>query len=262
MRIVILNCLALHENNMQKTIKIIGWSLAIIIVLFLLGYLYSAFFKPMRGATNVIGMLVIGLLLGGIIAFLISKLLGGNKSGQRVVESSHTVVESMRRVFKVVCAEGQFHEIYNYEDTKKLLKFIPSTKKALVVVQAKVMIGFDFEKCLWKADEEAQKITILSFPQPEILSLEPEYKYYYFEEDLFNLIGREDLHRIQEMGKKQVQEAALNSGLIQIAADQMRTMLSEILQANHWQLDNPNAIKALPVFVPKKEGETTPHTHA
>lgn len=76
----------------------------------------------------------------------------------------------MRKVFKIVCAEGQFHEIYNYEETKKLFKIIPSTK-ALVIVQAKVMIGYDFEKCVGK-DEQNQKIRIVSFPDPEILSVE------------------------------------------------------------------------------------------
>lgn len=240
---------------MSKTIKKIGWFLAIIIILLGSVYLYSIFFRPLHTSTNATGILLVGLFLGGAVAFLAAKLLGEKKSKENITESSHTIVESMRRVFKIVCAEGQFHEIYNYENTKKLLKFIPSTKKALVIIQAKTLIGFDFEKCIWKADEETRKVAILSFPSPEILSLETEYKYYYFEEDLFNLISREDLHHIQEVGKKQVRKAALNSGLVQIAADQMRTMLLEILQANYWQLSNPDAIKALPVLITQEEEE-------
>ena len=108
------------------------------------------------------------------------------------------------------------------------------------------MIGYDFEKCVWEKDEQNRKIKIISFPEPEILSLEPEFKYYYFEEDLFNLISREDLHRIQEAGKKQVMEAALNSGLTKIAADQMRTMLTEVITANRWGIEDVDKIKAIP----------------
>jgi len=233
-------------KKMNKTLKYIWWFAGVVIILFLIGYIYSTFFKPTNyGGTDISGMLVIGLFLGAVIAFLAIKLLDKDHQRTKTVESSHTIVESIRRVFKIVCAEGQFHEIYDFEETKKLLKFIPSTKKALVIVQARVIIGFDFEKCVWKSDPETRKITILNFPQPEILSIEPNYKYYYFEEDLFNFIGREDLHKIQEQGKKQVQQAALNSGLIQIAVDQMRTLLSEILNANQWKLENPEAIKAL-----------------
>lgn len=231
---------------MTSTIKKLGWIIGIILVLFLTGYLYSVFFKPVYGGTNTMGILLVGLVLGAIIAFLAFRLYVVGKRERKITESSHTVVESMRKVFKIVCAEGQFHEIYNYEETKKLLKIIPSTKKALVIVQAKVMIGYDFEKCVWEKDEQNRKIKIISFPKPEILSLEPEFKYYYFEEDLFNLISREDLHRIQEAGKKQVMEAALNSGLTKIAADQMRTMLTEVITANRWGIEDVDKIKAIP----------------
>ena len=173
---------------MYKKIKQFSWIVLILIILIIIGYLYSAFFKPNYGGTNIMGVLLLGLALGGVIAFLAFQLYSTNRREQKIIESSHTVVESMRKVFKIVCAEGQFHEIYNYEETKKILKIIPSTKKALVIVQAKVMIGYDFEKCVWEKDEQNRKIKIISFPEPEILSVEPEYKYYHFEEDIFNLI--------------------------------------------------------------------------
>lgn len=231
---------------MYKKIKQFSWIVLILIILIIIGYLYSAFFKPNYGGTNIMGVLLLGLALGGVIAFLAFQLYSTNRREQKIIESSHTVVESMRKVFKIVCAEGQFHEIYNYEETKKILKIIPSTKKALVIVQAKVMIGYDFEKCVWEKDEQNRKIKIISFPEPEILSVEPEYKYYHFEEDIFNLISREDLHKIQEAGKKQVIEAALSSDLKKIAALQMRTILTEVITANRWGLENSEKIQIIP----------------
>jgi hypothetical protein len=118
------------------------------------------------------------------------------------------------------------------------LGFIPSTKKALVIIQAKVMIGFDFQKCVWETDEATQKINLISFPEPEILSIEPDYKYYNFDEGLFNLLSREDLTRIQADGKKQVEAAAIKSDLPKMAAEQMRMMLTEVVQSKNWQIDN------------------------
>ena len=226
----------------MKSFKTFGYIAIALLGLFLAAYLYSVFFKPVAyGSTNTMGMMVLGIILGGLIVFLIVKLLS-RKQVEISAESSHTVVESMRKVFKIVCAEGQFQEIYNYQQTKKLLKFIPSTKKALVIVKAKVLIGYDFEKCKWEIDEVNKKLRILSFPEPEILSVEHDFKYYYFEEDLFNFINRDDLEKIQIQGKKQVEEAALQSGLRKIAAEQMRTVLTEMVSANHWAIANPEML--------------------
>lgn len=192
-----------------------------------------------------IGLLVAGLLLGALVMFLVWKLRSNN-SGKVVHESSHTVVEGIRKVFKIVLVEGVFNELYNYEETKKLFGFLPSTKRALVIIQAKVLVGYDFSKCVWEADEKTRKIRLVSFPEPEILSVEPDYKYYNFDEGMFNLLNREDLTRIQANGKKQVEQAALKSDLPRMAAEQMRTMLTEVVQSKQWQLEDAHKIDAGP----------------
>ena len=190
-----------------------------------------------------IGLLLLGLLLGALIVFLIWKLKGTGK--QTIVkESSHTVLESMRKVFKVVLAEGFFNELYNFEETKKVFRLISSTKRALVIIQAKVLVGFDFEKCVWEVDEAHQKIKLVSFPDPEIVSIETDYKYYNFDEGIFNMLSRDDLTRIQANGKKQVEAAAIKSDLPRMAVDQMRTMLTEVIHSKHWQLENLHKITA------------------
>ncbi|TKK71706.1 DUF4230 domain-containing protein [Ilyomonas limi] len=198
---------------------------------------------PSQSAVSgITGLLVLGLILGAVIMFFImfyiNKFTRRNRKAEVGKESSHTVVESMRRVFKIVFAEGHFNEIYTFEDTKKLFGFIPSTRRALVIIEAKVLVGYDFQKCAWEIDEQNQKVKLLSFPEPEILSIEPDYKYYNFDENIFNLLNREDLGRIQTNGKKQVEVAAMKSHLPRIAADQMRTLLLEVVQSKNWQLEN------------------------
>ncbi len=86
---------------------------------------------------------------------------------------------------------------------------------------------------------------MISFPEPEILSIEPNYLYYNFDEGIFNLLGREDLTRIQINGKKQVELAAINSHLPKIAADQMRTILTEVVQSKNWQLEDSYKVTEL-----------------
>lgn len=229
--------------------KKVTWISGLILLLLLI-MLINSFFSKQTTATNTMNFLIIGLLLGAVIMFLISKLPDKRKKVV-VKENSHTVVESIRKVFKIVFAEGHFNELYNFEETKKLFGFIPSTKRALVVIKAKVLVGYDFEKCVWEIDELNQKIKMISFPEPEILSIEPDYLYYNFDEGIFNLLGRADLTRIQINGKKQVEIAAINSHLPKIAADQMRTILTEVVQSRNWELENSYKItevnnKALP----------------
>ncbi|MFA7104713.1 MAG: DUF4230 domain-containing protein [Dysgonamonadaceae bacterium] len=225
---------------MTKKIRTVALLIVVAIALLLLaGYIYNTFFRTNYVAgNNTIGPLIIGLFIGGIIAFLIFKLINANKIESGIRTESHTVVESIKRVFKIVVAEGQLNDIYNYESTKKLLKFIPSTKKALVIIKAKVLIGYDVEKCKWSIDENNNTITILRFPKPEIISIDPEFNYYYFEDDLFNFIGRKDLQRIQELGKEQVRNVALRSGLMNVASDQMKLLLQEVVNINHWKINN------------------------
>jgi uncharacterized membrane protein len=236
----------------------IYWIVGVILLVLALGLIYSSFSKQ-NSASNAMGLLIIGLLLGFIIMFLIFRL---TNKGKQVTgkESSHTVVESIRKVFKIVFAEGQFNELYNFEETKKIFGVIPSTKRALVVIKAKVLVGFDFEKCVWEVDERNRKIKMISFPEPEILSIEPDYLYYNFDEGIFNLLGRKDLTSIQVNGKKQVEKAAINSHLPKIAADQMRTILTEVVQSRNWQLEDSYKItdvsnKTLPPSAPSESSQ-------
>ncbi|MBP0612551.1 DUF4230 domain-containing protein [Chryseobacterium sp. cx-311] len=224
----------------SKKFKIILWSLGILAAIFLLIFLYQLTQSESINSIMTLLMLLLGLILGGVIAFLASKKLTAQPPV--VTENSHTIAESMRKVFKIVSAEGQFQEIYNYEETTKLLNFIPSKKKALVIVQAKILVGYDFEKLKWEVDEGTRKVRLVDFPAPEILSTETDYKYYNMEEQFFNLFSKEDLAKIQQNSKHQVIEAAKKSHLPQVAAEQMRTLMTELLSSKNFLLENPGSI--------------------
>lgn len=222
-----------------------------IILLFCLGSCGAGPIQP--GASSTLPLLLVGLVLGAVVMFLVGKLYRKN-SVPVVKESSHTIVESIRRVFKVVFAEGQFNELYTFEDTKKLLGFLPTTKKALVIIEAKVMVGFDFSKCIWEANDESKTIKLIKFPSPEIISIEPDYKYYNFDENIFNMMGGGDLNRIQKNGKKQVEQAALRSHLPKIAADQMRLLLNEVVQGRQWKVEGMEKISGQ-IAIASEDGE-------
>ena len=237
-----------------KKFKTILWIVGILMVVFFGFFLYQMTQTESAQMITIVLMLLLGLILGGVIAFLASRNF---KSEPPVVlESSHTIAESMRKVFKVVSAEGHFNEIYNYEETSKIFNFIPSKKRALVIVEAKILVGYDFEKFQWEVDEENRKVKLIHFPSPEILSTETDYKYYNIEEQFFNLFSKDDLAKIQQNSKKQVIEAAKKSHLPEVAAEQMRMLLTELLDTKKFSLENPSVIsesKNRITYTPKDE---------
>ncbi len=226
----------MKPQNLRKLL----WGIGAILLFFLGLAVYRMMTTTSVGSGVPFGlMLIIGLLLGGAFVYM---LVNRKRTPTTVVESSHTVVESIRKVFKVVLSEGHFNEIYDYEESKKLFSLIPSTKKALVIIQGKVLVGYDFSKFKWEADELQRSLRIVDFPAPEVLSVETDYKYYNIEENFFNMFSRDDLAKIQQNGKKQLIEAAKQSHLPQAAAEQMRTLLTELLQSKNWNLINTSLI--------------------
>lgn len=192
-------------------------------------------------ASLLIAVLFLGLILGALVSIIIAK---DQKSKVPVVrsESSHTVMESMQRVFKIVTAEGHFNEIYDYKETSKLFKFFPSTKKALVIIKGKVQLGYDFSKAQWEIDEKNKKIKLIHFPEPEITSIDTDFEYYNIEEKFYNLFSKDDLANIHKEGKKQIYQAALKSHLPQTAAEQIELILNQLLLAKDWELVNTKLI--------------------
>jgi hypothetical protein len=188
------------------------------------------------GGSFNMSFLIIGLIGGGLIVFLISKgsLFALKKDVEK--QESTVMLQKIERVFKVVTAEGHFSEVFDYSQTSHFANFIPSTKKALLIVNAKVLMGYDFKKCKFEVDAETNKITILSFPKPEVLSIEPDIKYYNLENGLFNKFDNEDLTALQAESKQKILDKIPESDLPQIAQKQMQQLLGELKEINHWNM--------------------------
>lgn len=224
--------------------RMVLWVLAILILLNVAYLVYNVTQQPDTTAM-MISLLSLGLLLGATLVYLLAQ---DKKAAAPVLvkESSHTIMESMQKVFKIVTAEGHFSEIYDYAETRKLFSFIPTTKKALVVIKGRAQLGYDFAKCKWEIDEDKRQVKLIEFPPPEVLSLETDYQYYNIEEQFYNLFSKEDLARIQKDGKKQMLQAVQSSHLPTVAAEQIQIVLKELLQARDWELQNAQLITTSP----------------
>jgi predicted SPOUT superfamily RNA methylase MTH1 len=185
--------------------------------------------------------IVLGIALGILFSWGIVTYFQSVKNKQRVDSQSTILLDKIKKVCKFITVEGDFAEIYQYQDVKQhLLKLLSSRKKALVVIKAKAHVGFDLSKIVLRADNKNKKIILEQFPQAEVLSIETNLNYYDKTDGLFNKFEASDLTGLQNEAKLHIQNKIPESGLIQIAQKEaLETILliETIVETIGWKLD-------------------------
>lgn len=137
----------------------------------------------------------------------------------QVSENSSVMLEKIQRVFKFVAAEGEISEIYDYKDYQ-YYDISPLRKKILVRVNAKVLVGYDFEKAKFTIDEATRTITIDSLGHADVLAIDHDLDYYDIQEGTFNYFSEEELNEINEKAKNYAAGIVKDSDLFQVAEEQ------------------------------------------
>lgn len=179
-----------------------------------------------------------------------------------VRRDSVLLLERIEKVFKVVMAEGYFSEIYNYQDQKKILYVLNDPKKAIVIAQSKVLVGFDFAKVRFRlSDHGSRTLVIESFPQPEVLSIDTDYRFYDIQAGYLNHFSSEDYTKILDDAKQAMNERAMQSDLPKIANNQIQYMMYQLANSMGWQLQLPEA-EQQKLDVLKEQAEDQPTNQA
>ena len=178
--------------------------------------------------------LFIGGGLGAASYYFLSNR--NSKKSSTTLEAT-VLVERIEKVFKVVMAEGYFTEIYNYQNDKSIWNLINDKKKALIIAKAKVLVGYDFRKMKFRISEIDKKIIIDYFPEPEILSMDTDYKFYDIEQGWLNRFQSDDYTAILNEAKQTMNEKALQSDLPRIATNQVQLMMFQLAATMNWKID-------------------------
>lgn len=183
----------------------------------------------------------LGLIIGILITVGIVTYLKYERSKRLTKSQSIILLDKIKKVCKFITVEGDFAEIYHYEDVKeRFLKLITSRKKALVVINAKAHVGFDFSKVRLEANEKLKVVVLKSFPQPEVLSIETNLKYYDKKDGMFNKFEASDLTELHNEAKRHIMEKVPESGLFKVAqheALEAISLMENIVQTIGWKLD-------------------------
>ena len=112
-------------------------------------------------------------------------------------ENSMLIQEQINNVSKLIVTEGHFAEVYNYKDSQQLFgPLITADKKALVVVNAEVTVGYDLSLVKFEINEDTKTLRIISIPEPEI-KINPDFEYYDVTADYLNQFNAEDSNKIK-----------------------------------------------------------------
>ena len=185
--------------------------------------------------------LFIGLAIGSVVAYFIFTRFNKTKKQQNAQEQSVVLMEKIRSVCKFITVEGDFSEIYHYQNVKdKWLNLFLGSKKALVLIDAKAYVGFDLTKIKMHPDVKNRTIVLTDFPQPELLSIETDFKYYDKKEGWANPFTSTDLTEINREAKQHIVDKVPQSGLYGEASKQALSTVSlmeNLVQTIGWKLD-------------------------
>ncbi|MCK0160834.1 DUF4230 domain-containing protein [Allomuricauda sp. F6463D] len=197
--------------------------------------------------------MVLGLILGAILMYWVYSLFRKKKNKEITEEQSTVILNKIRSVCKLVSVEGDFAEIYHYENTKdSFMSLFRSKKKALIVIKAKAHIGYDLNKLDMKAENDKKKIILSHFPEPEVLSIEPDLQFYDIKNGIFNSFSPTDLTNLNLEAKEHIKKRIPESGLMETAkkeALQAVLVVEKIVETIGWKLD----YSALEIGTDKKQ---------
>ena len=185
---------------------------------------------------------IFGIIFGVFLSYFVMEFFR-KKSRKSITERQSVVLlEKIKNVCKLVTVEGEFSEVYHYENTKeRFMSLITSKKKAILLVNAKAQIGFNLSKIKLQANSDSKTIFITDFPQAEILTIETDLKYYDKTEGLFNKFEADDLTSLNKEAKQFIIDKIPESGLVETANKELLEALgiiTNIVETIGWKIDH------------------------
>ena len=169
------------------------------------------------------------LILIGLVLFFGYKYFTTRGNTSSVEYDTALIQEQIKNVGKLIVTEGHFSEVLTYKDRKET--YIPGLsfdKKALVVINADVTVGFDLSKIKYDVDAKNKTVTITNIPKEEI-KISPDIKYYNTESSTFNRFTGEDYNKVNKIVKENLRKKIDKSTLKSNAKNRLVSELSKIL---------------------------------
>lgn len=176
-------------------------------------------------------LILLGVLIGLAGGIAATSWFFKNRNSQGGQVQSTVLLNKIRHVCKLITVEGEFSEVFAHRDGKSMFfKMLQMEKKALLIVKAKVLIGFDLTKIHIEMQPEKKRVKLSHFPDPEIMSMETDLEFYDVQKGLINKFSEVDLTNISVKSKEFIREKIERSYLFDIARNQAGDTVAVIRQ--------------------------------
>ncbi len=186
-------------------------------------------------------LIFLGILIGLAAGVFGTIYYYKNRNEKQLHDQSVILLDKIKQVCKLITVEGEFSELYTHRDEKQLFfKLFQTEKRALLIVKAKVMIGFDLTKINIDINPHKKLVELSRFPEPEILSIDSDLEYYDIQKGIINKINEADLTNMNKRSKEFIREKVEQSHLVQIAKDQANDTISlvqQLIESVGWQFE-------------------------
>lgn len=182
---------------------------------------------------------IAGVIFTLVIVLAFYYVANKNQETQELKYNTALIQQQITQVGKLIVTEGNFSQVVSYKNTRKnYFDIFSANKKALVIVNAKVTVGYDLRLIQTEIDETTKTLRIIKIPPPEI-NIYPDIEYYDVTQDYFNKFEAQDYNKIKSSVNKLMEKKILESNLKTNAKERLLSELAKIYiltQSMGWTL--------------------------
>jgi hypothetical protein len=171
---------------------------------------------------------LLGIIVTLLLVFGIYFFWSRSEEKEKTEIHSSMIQEQIKNVGKLVVVEGHFSQVVDYKNTRQnFFRIFPANKKAIVIVNAKVTIGYDLRNLHTEIDTENRTVTLSRIPNEEV-NIYPEIEYYDITQDYFNQFQAEDYNKIKSSVHRMIEDQVNKSDLKYRARENLVSELQKI----------------------------------
>lgn len=193
---------------------------------------------------------VIGVLLGVVLALLVPR----NGGSHEVRQETSIITKSIARISKLMVAEGHFSEVMSHRDKKSYFyDLFELEKKAILLVDAKVLVGYDLSLMSYEIDELNKTVYINALPEPE-LEIIPDVRFYDIQDSDFHKFTPAELNDMNKQAIDAIRARVDEGDLMLEAQEKVLESLDQIqlvIESMGWTLKMQPQIFEAPGRVPQ-----------
>lgn len=182
-------------------------------------------------------LIALALMLGlGVVTLAIVRTLrqaASEAAGGHTTVTQSTVISRMEAVAKLVTSETTVRDVVVYENTR-----LGSTKRSLVIVTGKAMVGVDLAKRGGISIDEPGRRIVVRVPHAQLLGIDiTDFKTYDEHRGLWNPFRPEDRDTILLLARERLASAAREMAVRQHAEESARQLLTALFAPDGYAVD-------------------------